>query len=962
MKLARRAKDISLLEELSLAQKEITELKYSCQQMADILSSIKDGFFALDEQGIIIYINQIAAHIIGYESPDLIGENFWGKFPVLQGSVMEEKCSQVLREHVPTTFEFAWARHEKWYDVSVYPSKGGLTIYFQDISPRKATEAEMAALARFPAENPSPVIRFDPEGYIIYANPASQGLLDFWECKVGQFLPSQWRKLVVEVFSTRSRKTVEVQCRDIIWGLVFTPVAETNNVNLYGQNLTERVRIAEALMKAKDELELRIQERTQELVLTNMELKSQIGERIRAEESLRMANAYNRSLIEASLDPLVTITPDGKIGDVNAATEAVTGCTRAELIGTDFHSYFTNPDKARAGYQQVFETGAVRDYELEIRHKDGHTTPVLYNAVVYHDESGRIMGVFAAARDITQGKLAEKQIHLQTTALEAAANGIFITDPQGTILWCNPTFSLMTGFTSSETIGQTPRILNSGQHDREFYRKMWQTICAGEVWRGETINRRKDGSLYAEEQTITPVLDKNDSISHFVVIQQDISERKRAQQELETDRLRLLTLSQAERDQRLFAESLAEAMLALNSSLEPNTVLDHILQQIQMAIPFFAAGIILLEGNELHIARTRLSQDIPDGVIPFQINTSIEASPFWKKVLESQQPVLVANSLENQDMQFNPEMAWARSFIIAPLRVAVNVVGFLVLIGDQPNYFGASAVNRLSAFGSQAALAIQNARLYQDLENALEQEQAVRSQLVQSEKFTAMGRMLASVAHELNNPLQTIKNCLYLVQQDTPAASPNQEYIAMATSETRRLSGLVGQLRELYRPSPSGEVQPNSLNKLISDVHTLLTPHLQNENVVWHQNLGAKDHFINCVADQIKQVFINISMNAIEAMQPHGGRVSVKIITAEDRSKVGVAFQDNGPGIPDEALSRLFEPFYTTKTSGLGLGLSICFELIQRHKGKITVDSTLNQGTIFTVWLPLIKNPHPKGG
>jgi PAS domain S-box-containing protein len=685
-----------------------------------------------------------------------------------------------------------------------------------------------------------------------------------------------------------------------------------------------------------------------------------ITERKQAEELLRQANAYNRSLIEASLDPLVTITPGGKIGDVNAATEAVTGLTRAELIGTDFHSYFTNPDKARAGYRKVFEAGAVHDYELEIRHKDGHATPVLYNAVLYHDESGRSMGVFAAARDITQSKLAEKQIQLQSTALEAAANGIFITNPQGTILWCNPAFSLMTGFSQTETIGRTPRILNSGQHDSSFYRNLWQTICGGEVWQGEMINRRKDGSLYTEEQTITPVLDPSGSISYFIAIKQDISERKRAQQELEADRLRLLALSQAERDQRLFAESLAEAMLALNSSLELKTVLDHILEQIEMTIPFNAAGITLLEGTTLHIARIRLSKDVPAEIMPAQLTISLDTSPLWKLALDSQQPVLVSDSQTQPGLNLSSKMDWARSFIIAQLRVGVTVVGFLVLIGDKPDYFGVNSVSRLNAFGSQAALAIQNARLYRDLERALEQEQAVRGQLVQSEKFAAMGRMLASVAHELNNPLQTIKNCLYLIQQDTSAASPNQEYIAMATSETRRLSGLVGQLRELYRPSPTGAVQPNSLNKLITDVHTLLAPHLQSENIVWHQNLGVTDHYVNCVSDQIKQVFINISMNAIEAMRPQGGMLSVKVIPADDGSKVGVAIQDNGPGIPPEAISRLFEPFYTTKSSGLGLGLSICFELIQRHNGQITVDSTLNQGTTFTIWLPLIRNPDNK--
>jgi PAS domain S-box-containing protein len=123
-------------------------------------------------------------------------------------------------------------------------------------------------------------------------------------------------------------------------------------------------------------------------------------------------NAYNRSLIEASLDPLVTISVEGKITDVNAATEQVTGCARGELIGADFSSYFTAPEQARAGYQQVFSAGFVRDYPLAIRHTSGRVTEVLYNASIYKDEQGRVLGVFAAARDITERKR-DEELHEQ---------------------------------------------------------------------------------------------------------------------------------------------------------------------------------------------------------------------------------------------------------------------------------------------------------------------------------------------------------------------------------------------------------------------------------------------------------------------------------------------------------------------------------------------------------------------
>ena len=132
-----------------------------------------------------------------------------------------------------------------------------------------------------------------------------------------------------------------------------------------------------------------------------------ITQQKKAEEEIRRAGAYDRSLIEASLDPLVTISPDGTISDVNAATTKATGISRESLIGTDFSRYFTEPDRAKAGYETVFREGAVQDYALEIRHADGRMTPVMYNASVYRDEQGTVIGVFAAARDITERKRAE---------------------------------------------------------------------------------------------------------------------------------------------------------------------------------------------------------------------------------------------------------------------------------------------------------------------------------------------------------------------------------------------------------------------------------------------------------------------------------------------------------------------------------------------------------------------------
>jgi len=138
----------------------------------------------------------------------------------------------------------------------------------------------------------------------------------------------------------------------------------------------------------------------------------------------------------------------------------------------------------------------------------------------------------AASKPVAPGS-PQQQLLLQATALRTAASAVVITDPAGTILWTNPAFSTLTGFSAEEARGRNPRFLKSGAHDRDFYKKLWTTILSGKAWSGEFTNRRKDGSLYHDEHTITPVCSESGEITHFVAIMHDISERKRAEAEIQ---------------------------------------------------------------------------------------------------------------------------------------------------------------------------------------------------------------------------------------------------------------------------------------------------------------------------------------------------------------------------------------------------------------------------------------------
>ena len=180
---------------------------------------------------------------------------------------------------------------------------------------------------------------------------------------------------------------------------------------------------------------------------------------IRESADVRAASLYARSLLEASLDPLVTISPEGQVTDVNQATELVTGVPRGRLIGSSFSEYFTEPAKAEAGYQKVLSEGLVQDYPLTVRHVSGRTTDVLYNAVVYRNEAGQVQGVFAAARDVTERKRMEEKLRIASlysrSLLEASLDPLVTISPEGQVTDVNQATELVTGVPRGRLIGSS---------------------------------------------------------------------------------------------------------------------------------------------------------------------------------------------------------------------------------------------------------------------------------------------------------------------------------------------------------------------------------------------------------------------------------------------------------------------------------------------------------------------------
>jgi len=244
---------------------------------------------------------------------------------------------------------------------------------------------------------------------------------------------------------------------------------------------------------------------------------------------------YLRALIDEAPVCVKTLDRDGHLLSMNSAglamiqadnIEQVKGASMADLIDQKYRREFVQLN------ENVF-AGKQETLLFSVKGLKGRPIWLETYAVPFRNAEGKVTQLLGITLDVTKRMQAEEASALRETALKAAANTVVITDTQGTIQWVNPAFTKTTGYTFDEAIGQNPRILKSGKHNEAFYHEMWDTILSGQVWHGEFSDRKKDGSIYFEEATITPVKNQHGEIMQFIAVKQDITDRMQAQKEEE---------------------------------------------------------------------------------------------------------------------------------------------------------------------------------------------------------------------------------------------------------------------------------------------------------------------------------------------------------------------------------------------------------------------------------------------
>ncbi len=638
-----------------------------------------------------------------------------------------------------------------------------------------------------------------------------------------------------------------------------------------------------------------------------------ISDRKRVEETRKAASQYARSLIEASLDPLVTISASGIITDVNLATENVTGTSRAKLIGSDFADYFTDPEQAHEVYRRVFSEGFVTDYPLAIRHVSGNITDVLYNASIYRDDCGKVLGVLAAARDITERKRIENELRQSKEWLEAAASagivGLWSWDiPNDSLVWDRVMYRLY-GIGPADFGGAYAGWVSAIHPDDKARTEVEiQSALRGEreycpefrvIWPDRSVHFIKAASHTSFDPQGKPL--------HMVGVNYDLTERKQV-------------------EQALLRESEKNRVLLRNAS-DGIHILDPAGRVIEVSDSFCAMlgyrreeliGMNVAQWDA-HLTQEQLAQAISQ---PFANAGRIEFETRHRR---------------KDGTVFD-----------------VEVSGCPLQLEGRPVIFYSS---RDTTLRKKVAAELDAHRHH--LEELVETRTAALSLAKQAAETANVSKsaFLANMSHEIRTPLNAITGMAYLIRRSgvTAQQADRLDKIDVAGKHLLETINAVLHLSKIEAGKFVLEETAVVVGSIIANIASMLLNKarakglrlvVETEKSLHHHLLGDPT--------RLQQALLNYAANAIKFTE--SGTVTLRALIAEeliDSVLVRFEVQDTGIGIDPATQLKLFKAFeqadnsVTRKYGGTGLGLTITRKLAQLMGGDADVISVPALGSTF---------------
>jgi len=401
----------------------------------------------------------------------------------------------------------------------------------------------------------------------------------------------------------------------------------------------------------------------------------------------------------------------------------------------------------------------------------------------------------------------------------------------------------------------------------------------------------------------------------------------------------------------------------LMETLDIDEILRLVLEGVIKNIGFDRARLYLVN-EKRNVLECKMAVGIDEerikGItLPLNPEESVVARSIFEK-----QPFVIPDA--RKDPRVNlviKEKFNLHSLVVIPFLVREKALGAIAADFARSNkIITKEALESLMVFTQQASLAIHNAFMYQELKTFSQQmEEKIQkttadlskaeAQLIRSEKLAALGQLAAGIAHEIRNPLTSINILIHSITSNLPSGTSQKEDLKVIEEEIHRINEIVDQFLRFAKPTPP-HLKKTEVTSIFEEILQLLRPQIEKQRIAVQKEFQTLPPIL-MDREQMKQVILNFLLNAIQAMTK-GGLLALKGYIPKNDRWIKLLIQDSGMGIPREDINKLFDPFFSTKEGGIGLGLSIAHRIIDQHHGKIEVESVPGKGTLFTVWLPIL--------